>query len=96
RNNEQTRNYWFRLFATRDVALAAWVLGTPENSAQRKFALRTGIAVDSMDAAAWLLAARRRELPALGALALAGLHVAAIGLGAVALATDESTFPSPG
>jgi hypothetical protein len=90
RNGEQSRDYWYRLFLSRDCALAAWVLATPAGSAQRRVALGTGIAVDAADAAAWVQASRRGELPKVGAVALAGLHVAAIALGAAALATDGS------
>jgi hypothetical protein len=88
RNGEQTRDYWYRLFLSRDCALAAWAVSAPEGSAQRRIALGTGIAVDAADAAAWVAASRRGELPRVGAVALAGLHVAAIALGAAALATD--------
>lgn len=94
RNGEQTRDYWYRLFLSRDCALAAWVLATPEGSSQRRIALGTGIAVDAADAAAWVGAARRGELPKVGAVALAGLHVAAIALGATALVTDSAADPA--
>ena len=89
RNAEQTRDYWYRLFLSRDCALAAWVLTAPEGSSQRKTALITGIAVDVADTAAWVAASRRSELPKVGAITLAGLHVAAIALGAAALATER-------
>jgi hypothetical protein len=91
RNSEQTRNYWFRLFVSRDVALAGWLMATEAGSEQRRLALRTGIAVDVADAAAWVLAVRRGELPRLGAVALAALHVGAIALGALALRDDPAT-----
>jgi hypothetical protein len=88
RNGEQTRDYWYRLFLSRDCALAAWAVSAPEGSSQRKVALGTGIAVDVADAAAWVAASGRGELPKAGAIALAGLHVGAIALGALALATE--------
>ena len=91
RNAEQTRDYWYRLFVSRDCALAALALTAPEGSSQHKIAMVTGIAVDVADAAAWVAASRRGELPKVGAIALAGLHVAAIALGVAALGTRGST-----
>ena len=59
-----------------------------EGGAYAKTVIRV---TDVADAAAWVAASRRGELPKAGAIALAGLHVAAIALGAAALATADST-----
>jgi len=52
RNSEQTRDYWFRLFVSRDVALAGWLMATEAGSEQRRLAMRTGMGAIALGALA--------------------------------------------
>jgi hypothetical protein len=71
--------YIARLFAVRDLALAAG-LQTSEGDARRQW-VRIGIACDAADAVAGVLAGRRGELSTVSTVLVTGPALAAIGLG---------------
>jgi hypothetical protein len=71
--------YIARLFAARDLALAAG-LQASEGDARRHW-VRIGIACDAADAAAGVLAGRRGELSTVSTVLVTGPALAAIGLG---------------
>jgi hypothetical protein len=79
--------YLGRLFAARDAALA-FGLSTSAGRERAQW-LRIGIACDLADAAAGLLAGRRRELPARATILVTGTALGAAALGIVALQGEK-------
>lgn len=79
--------YLGRLFAVRDLALAAWVQGTDGDA--RKLGWQVGIACDVADFLAAVLGARNGSLPKTTAVLAGGVSLAAVGLGAAALHAGE-------
>jgi hypothetical protein len=75
--------YVARLFAIRDLALAAGLQGS-DGDAARSW-IQTGIACDAADAAAGILAGRRRELSPLSTGLVTATALTAVGLGVAAL-----------
>ena len=80
--NPQTA-YMARLFAIRDLALAAGASGS--DGPARKLWLQLGLACDAADTAAALLGRRDGTLPAFTSVLLAGTALSAVGLGVAAL-----------
>ncbi|TMM06072.1 MAG: hypothetical protein E6G10_01250 [Actinobacteria bacterium] len=76
-------SYLARLFAIRDLALAAGTLGS-EGDARRRW-LQLGLACDLADAAAAYLAGRDGTLPKPAAVMTGGTALAAAGMGVAAL-----------
>jgi hypothetical protein len=76
-------SYLARLFAVRDLALAAGTLAA--DSSGRRLWLQAGIGCDLADAAAAILGGRDRTLPAFTTVLTAGTALAAAGLGVAAL-----------
>jgi hypothetical protein len=81
--------YLGRLFGARDVALA-FGLAT-SGGAQRSQWLRIGIACDVADAAAGVLAGRRKELPKLATVLVTATALGAAALGIAALQGEQSS-----
>jgi hypothetical protein len=79
--------YLGRLFGARDAALAFGLSTSTGN--QRSQWLRIGIACDLADAAAGVIAARRKELPKLAAVLVTATALGAVALGIVALQGDQ-------
>lgn len=79
--------YLGRLFAVRDLALAAWVSGTQGEA--RKLGWQVGIACDAADFVAAVLGARNGSLTKTTAVLAGGTALAAVGLGAAALNAGE-------
>jgi hypothetical protein len=91
-NNPQA-SYLGRLFGVRDLALAAGTL-TSEGEARRRW-LQLGLACDLADAAAGFIAGRTGVLPKPAAIMVTGAALVAAGMGAAALAGDDSEAFSP-
>jgi hypothetical protein len=85
--------YVARLFASRDLALAAG-LQASEGQARRQW-VRIGIACDAADAAAGLLAGRRGELSTLSTVLVTAPALAGIGLGAALLRDLDAPAGEP-
>lgn len=58
---EAQRDFWLRLFATRDVALAATVVTASRET--KPLMLKIGIATDAVDTVGAALATRNKQLP---------------------------------
>jgi hypothetical protein len=79
--------YMLRLFGARDVALGAITLmAAPEH---KPALLKVGLAVDAADAAAAVHALQRRQVQPPTGVALAGMAVAAVVAGVVALGQQK-------
>jgi hypothetical protein len=80
---EKQRDYWLRMFATRDVALAATIVtATPET---KPLMLKIGIATDAVDTVGAAMATRNRDLPLVIGALMTVLSAATAALGVVAL-----------
>jgi hypothetical protein len=80
--------YVGRLFGSRDAALGIGYAATDGEA--RRLWWRLGVACDLLDAAAGVLAARRGDLPKSAGAMVTGTALLAAGLGAAALAADDS------
>jgi hypothetical protein len=85
--------YVARLFAIRDLALAAG-LQASEGQARRQW-VRIGIACDAADAAAGVLAGRRGELSTLSTVLVTAPALAGIGLGTALLRDLDAPAGEP-
>lgn len=90
--NPQT-TYLARLFGARDIALGAGAL-TTEGESRRRW-LQYGMACDVADAAAGYLAGRAGILPKPAAVLCTGVALAAVAMGAAALAAEGQAAPAP-
>jgi len=79
--------YLLRMFGVRDVALGAVTLMAPE--AVRPALLKVGLAVDSADSAAALLALRAKQVRPAAGVVLAGVAAAGVAAGVQALGQQE-------
>jgi hypothetical protein len=86
-NNPQA-SYIGRLFGVRDIALAAGAMSST-GEARRRW-LQLGLACDLADAAAGYIAGRTGVLPKPAAVMGTGVALLAAGMGAAALAADNS------
>jgi hypothetical protein len=84
--------YVARLFAIRDLALAAG-LQASDGDALRVW-IQIGIACDAADAVAGLLAGRRGELAPLSTALVTATALTAVGLGVAALSEAETAAPA--
>jgi hypothetical protein len=80
--------YLGRLFGVRDVALAFGLASS--SGAERSQWLRIGIACDLADAAAGVLAGRRKELPKLATVLVTATALGAAALGIASLQGEQS------
>lgn len=83
--------YVARLFAIRDLALAAGVQSSDGDA--RRLWVRIGIACDAADAAAGVLAGRRGDLSPVSAVLVTVPAVMGVGLGLAVLKSPEATAP---
>jgi hypothetical protein len=86
--------YVGRLFAARDVALAAG-LGL-SNGRSRRLWLQLGIACDAADSVAGLLAGRNREISSVSTVLVTAPALMGIGLGIAELQANRNTTPAEG
>jgi hypothetical protein len=84
--------YVARLFAIRDVALAAGLQASDGDAL--RFWVQAGIACDAADAAAGILAGRRGELSPLATALVTATALTAVGLGISVLRESESSAPA--
>jgi hypothetical protein len=84
--------YVARLFAIRDVALAAGLQGSDGDAL--RFWVQAGIACDAADLVAGVLAGRRGELSPFAAALVTGTALAAVGLGISVLRESETNAPA--